>query len=352
VAEDTATHRRTPLVVAAAAAALLSFLLLIPAAHARAGAVMWVSPTRADNSHFAISLGSPFTLQLTASTSVRESFVLIEPTAGLPRGASLDNKTGNGRTRATLRWTPAEVGEYTLSFRASSDGSTGSPTRTYVVDVQPKATYPRTIGLIDSKTAHWAMVVRQVGVHAQPNASSKLVTTLRMTLSDGTQTLLAVLQEHDQSSTQTWYRVRLPILPNNSTGWVPAGALGKLETVDTHLYVNVEKLRATLDVNGRPVFSTIIGAGHSYWPTPHGEFYIRTKLTDFNDPFYGPVAFATSARSTKLTDWPGGGFVGVHGTNQPQILPGYVSHGCIRMPNASILKLAKLMPVGTPLTVT
>ncbi|MGH3141895.1 MAG: L,D-transpeptidase, partial [Gaiellales bacterium] len=28
-----------------------------------------------------------------------------------------------------------------------------------------------------------------------------------------------------------------------------------------------------------------------------------------------------------------------------------VSHGCIRMPNKSILKLARLMPVGTPLTV-
>jgi L,D-transpeptidase catalytic domain len=351
VVEDAAAHRRTT-VLAALAATLLSSLLLISAAHAGADAVMWSSPTRADNSHFAVSLGSPFTLQLTARTSVAQSLVLIEPTAGLPRGARLDNKTGNGRTQATLRWTPAQVGEYTLGFRASSDGVDASPTRTYVVDVQTKATYPRTTDLIDSKTAHWAMVVRQVGVHATPNPSSRLVTTLRMTLPDKTQTLVAVLQELDQSPTETWYRVRLPILPNNSTGWVPASALGKLETVDTHLYVNVEKLRATLDVNGKAVFTTIIGAGHAYWPTPHGEFYIRTKLTDFNDPFYGPVAFATSARSTKLTDWPGGGFVGVHGTNQPQILPGYVSHGCIRMPNASILTLAKLMPVGTPLTVT
>ena len=52
-----------------------------------------------------------------------------------------------------------------------------------------------------------------------------------------------------------------------------------------------------------------------------------------------------------LTDWPAGGFVGVHGTSLPQLLPGRVSHGCVRMPNASIVKLAKLMPVGTPLTI-
>lgn len=70
------------------------------------------------------------------------------------------------------------------------------------------------------------------------------------------------------------------------------------------------------------------------------------------DPFYGPLAFGTSARSAVLTDWPGGGFVGIHRTNQPQILPGRVSHGCIRMPSASILRLAQLMPVGTPLTIS
>ena len=68
--------------------------------------------------------------------------------------------------------------------------------------------------------------------------------------------------------------------------------------------------------------------------------------------FYGPLAFGTSARSETLTDWPGGGFIGIHGTNRPGILPGRVSHGCVRVPNANIIKLARLMPVGTPLTIT
>jgi lipoprotein-anchoring transpeptidase ErfK/SrfK len=52
-----------------------------------------------------------------------------------------------------------------------------------------------------------------------------------------------------------------------------------------------------------------------------------------------------------LTDWPGGGFIGIHGTNQPEILPGRVSHGCVRMPNAAVLRLARLMPLGTPVTI-
>jgi lipoprotein-anchoring transpeptidase ErfK/SrfK len=63
------------------------------------------------------------------------------------------------------------------------------------------------------------------------------------------------------------------------------------------------------------------------------------------------LAFGTSARSTSVSDWPAGGFVGIHGTNRPDLIPGQVSHGCIRMANPDIVRLARLMRVGTPLTV-
>ena len=94
-----------------------------------------------------------------------------------------------------------------------------------------------------------------------------------------------------------------------------------------------------------------VGVGRAAWPTPAGEFYIRDKVSGFDDPFYGPVAFGTSARSAVLTDWPGGGFVGIHGTNEPGLIPGRISHGCVRMRNEDIVRLARLMPVGTPLTI-
>ena len=68
-------------------------------------------------------------------------------------------------------------------------------------------------------------------------------------------------------------------------------------------------------------------------------------------PLYGSVAFGTSARSAVLTDWPGGGFIGIHGTDRPEILPGRVSHGCIRLRNRDIVRLARLMPVGTPVRI-
>jgi lipoprotein-anchoring transpeptidase ErfK/SrfK len=111
------------------------------------------------------------------------------------------------------------------------------------------------------------------------------------------------------------------------------------------------RLSATLYRGDKQIFQAPVGVGTRAAPTPAGEFYVRLKLSGFNDPFYGPVAFGTNARSTTLTDWPGGGYIGIHGTNAPSLIPGRVSHGCVRMRNLDILKLSRMMPVGTPLTI-
>jgi hypothetical protein len=228
-----------------------------------------------------------------------------------------------------------------LSLAPSARGGAGS-----------SALYPRTIKLTDGKVAHWAGVMRRAVVRSKPSLASRIVTTLPTGTTDGTQNIVLVLSRVDISPHQSWYRVRLPILPNNKTGFVQRGSLSGLFIVHTHLYVNRGSLTATLKRDGRTVFKTRVGIGKSYWPTPPGEYYIRDKLTSFNNPFYGPIAFGTSARSPTLTDWPGGGYVGVHGTNEPQLIPGRISHGCIRMRNAAILALERLMPVGTPLTIS
>ena len=213
-------------------------------------------------------------------------------------------------------------------------------------------TFPRSYTLANARTAHWAAVVRRVRVHRRPSKASPTITTLDVVTSEWTQNVVLVIAGIDVTPTQTWYEVRLPILPNNSTGWVPRSALGTLYEVHTHLYVDRATLSARLERDGRTIFTTRIGVGRPHTPTPPGQFYIRDKVTSLNDPFYGPVAFGTSARSPVLTDWPGGAFIGIHGTNMPRILPGAVSHGCIRMVNAAILRLSRLMQVGTPLTIT
>jgi lipoprotein-anchoring transpeptidase ErfK/SrfK len=142
------------------------------------------------------------------------------------------------------------------------------------------------------------------------------------------------------------------VRPNGTTGWVPASALSQLQPLSTWLRINTKTFTATLIKRGKTVWRARVGVGQSQWRTPVGQFYIRAKLANFGGGVYGPLAYITSATSPTLTDWPGGGIVGVHGTNEPGLIPGRISHGCVRVRNADILKLNKLMPVGTPLTIT
>lgn len=160
-----------------------------------------------------------------------------------------------------------------------------------------------------------------------------------------------MLERYVRVDGAVWYRVRLPVLPNQTTGWVPDDVLGKLHETRTGLVIDRKAFTATLYRRGKAVFRANVGVGQRQWPTPSGLFIIRNRLRGFTDPLYGPIAFGTSARSAVLTDWPGGGFVGIHGTDSPGILPGRVSHGCVRMRNEDILRLAVLMPVGTPVTI-
>ncbi|MGH3009778.1 MAG: L,D-transpeptidase [Gaiellaceae bacterium] len=118
----------------------------------------------------------------------------------------------------------------------------------------------------------------------------------------------------------------------------------------TRLIVDEKRLRATLYRDGRRVWTSIVGVGAPGTPTPKGHFYIREKLTGYASPFYGPVALGTSDYST-LSEWPKGGVVGIHGTDEPSILPGRVSHGCVRVPNAAVLRLARITPIGTPILI-
>lgn len=218
--------------------------------------------------------------------------------------------------------------------------------------VQPAFSIPRPTPIASPDDAsRWASVLRPVEARAAARDGARVVAVLEATTPEGTANLVLVL-ENAVSNGQAWAKVRLPVLPNNSTGWVPRRALGGYRVVQTRLVVDRGLLEATLLRNGKPVFRAPVGIGKSRWPTPPGEFYIRNRLRGFESAFYGPLAFGTSARSSVLTDWPAGGFVGIHGTDRPDLLPGQVSHGCIRMRNEDILELGRLMPVGTPLTIT
>jgi hypothetical protein len=203
----------------------------------------------------------------------------------------------------------------------------------------------------EQRTTRWAHAQEKAQIHSAPRMSSASVARLRYLTEDGVAEVYLVLDGRVDSAGRKWLHIRVPKRPNGRTGWVLEHSLSRLHTVRTQLVIDRQDLRASLYRNGKRIWNASVGIGKSDTPTPRGNFWIRERLRGLGDSSaYGPWAFGTSAYSN-LSDWPGGGVVGIHGTNQPGLIPGRPSHGCVRIRNDKIRLLARLMPVGTPVRI-
>jgi hypothetical protein len=197
--------------------------------------------------------------------------------------------------------------------------------------------------------SRWAHPVQLVQARLRPDTRSRSVARLRWLTEEGRREVYLALRSQSDAAGREWVQVRIPRRPNGQTGWVPRTALGTLHVVRKALEIDRARLRMRLRRDGRVVWSARVGVGAVGTATPTGRFYVREKLRNLaGDPLYGPWAIGTSAYS-RLTDWPGGGVVGIHGTNQPQLIPGRPSHGCVRLTNRDIGALVRRLPVGTPI---
>ena len=203
----------------------------------------------------------------------------------------------------------------------------------------------------ERRLSRYAGALSRASVRGQPSHDAPRVGRLRYLTEDGPYEVYPVLESHVDAKGQTWLHIRLPQRPNGRSGWVPRGELGKLKAVRTMLRVNRATRRATLYREGRRIWSSPVGVGTPATPTPGGTYWIRSRLRNLaGNAAYGPYAFGTGAYST-LSDWPGGGVIGIHGTNQPGLIPGAPSHGCVRVPNAAISRLWPRLPIGTPVLI-
>jgi lipoprotein-anchoring transpeptidase ErfK/SrfK len=150
-----------------------------------------------------------------------------------------------------------------------------------------------------------------------------------------------------------WLRTLLPMEPNGSEGWIRARDV----TLSEHSYrirVDIRARRLTVFEDDRAVLRETVAVGTASAPTPTGLFF-TTVLAKPDDPSgpYGRFAYGLSAYSEVYEEFAGGdGQVAIHGTNAPSLIGQAVSHGCIRMENSAITRLARLVPLGTPVRIT
>jgi hypothetical protein len=276
-----------------------------------------------------------------------------------------------------LVWRPRHLGRYacllagaqTLAFGAAAQadpGAGGAPSIAAATEPAQRAgaaplpgagtegSPPATANVLSNEktSTTWAHPVIKASIRDRPSPRGRTVSRTHLLTEDGVPEVYLLLSSFTDAAGHLWVRMRIPGRPNGRTGWIPREALGEFHVTHWLLEVRLRRRRLKAYYNGRLRFTAPVGVGKPSSPTPPGHFWIRERfrLASRSDPFW-PYALGTSDYST-LTDWPGGGVVGIHGDfGQPSLIPGNPSHGCIRMRDRDIAWLAPRVQIGTPVDV-
>lgn len=201
------------------------------------------------------------------------------------------------------------------------------------------------------KRTRWAHAIDLAPIRSRPEGSAKRVGKLRLRMESGQAETYVVLHSYKDRQAREWARIRVPGRPNGRVGWVLREKLGDLFRTNLSIELNRRTRRVTVRRAGKIVMRAPVGVGAPGTPTPAGRYMIRERFKIPPGGVYGPRALGTSAYSAGLSGWPLGGIIGFHGTNQPGLIPGAPSHGCIRLRNNDIMRFYRLVKIGTPLHV-
>ena len=158
-----------------------------------------------------------------------------------------------------------------------------------------------------------------------------------------------------------WTEVELPVRPNGTTGWVQTDLL-TLSTTQREVVISLADRSLRVVEAGQELFAAPISIGRASSPTPTGSFYVTDIVPSANPQGgYGPVALALNGYSEAMDTFGGENNEGapdslapvlaIHGTNKPASIGRSASNGCPRLFNEDILKLAALVPPGTPVQI-
>jgi lipoprotein-anchoring transpeptidase ErfK/SrfK len=210
------------------------------------------------------------------------------------------------------------------------------------------------VGPPTGREAWTARVVVPVVARAAPRRAARPIATLRPVapIAAATTVLAVDAVRPGRGPRRTWVRVLLPMRPNGQQGWIPADAV-TLRRTPFRILIDQGDRQLVLFRAGRPVLRESVAVGTPWNPTPNGRFAVAEVIRTRNPSgFLGPVVFALTAHSKTLNDFAGGdGRIAMHGTSLPQLLGTRASHGCIRMENRVVARLARLVRAGTPVIV-
>jgi hypothetical protein len=193
------------------------------------------------------------------------------------------------------------------------------------------------------------LAASSVAVRAAPSPHARLLRVLHQFGSNAQFEIVLAIRAKLTSGDGWWYELSLPGRPNGQRGWA-RGDLLDLSPVENRIvvYIHARRIEVRRISDDKLLLRATVAVGKPGTETPTGrDFYVQARYIP-SDPFFGAFVLETSAYS-KLSDWPGGGLAGIHGTDRPDLLGQAVSHGCVRVSNTVARALERLAPLGTPI---
>jgi len=162
-----------------------------------------------------------------------------------------------------------------------------------------------------------------------------------------------------------WVSTAIVIIPNQEPVAAPLPPIENLNSRafpvnpahENHLLIDLSKRRVYLYSDNKVKASYSIAIGKPGWETPTGSFKVMRMTRDpyWRHPFTNEVVppgkdnplgkryigFLTGSRMD----------IGLHGTNENNLIGKAVSHGCVRMHNKDAIALFDQVSVGTPVIV-
>ena len=214
--------------------------------------------------------------------------------------------------------------------------------------VTPDSTFRPTPTLV-----HVARLVTKVGVYKKPGGLNAVKVISPWISSTGNPVVLDVMERVVDPAGTGWLRVLLPSRPNGSTGWIrEANTIVSTDT--THVVISLKRHTLTVFRKGKVIKRLGVALGAPATPTPKGHFAIYQKVREPSYSPLGPWALHLTAHSNVLFEFAGGpGRVAIHGARGTLWATAGTnpSHGCIRVPDPNINKIAPLVRPGTPVDI-
>lgn len=203
------------------------------------------------------------------------------------------------------------------------------------------------------RSVHVARLVTKVGVYRKPGALTAGRVIAPWIASTGNPVVLTVVERVVDPTGAGWLRVLLPSRPNGSTGWIrEANTIVSTDT--TRVVISLRRHTLTVFRKGRVIRRVGVALGAPSTPTPKGSFAIYQEVREPEFSPLGPWALHLTAHSNVLFEYAGGpGRVAIHGARGALWAEAGTnpSHGCIRVPDPGIARIAGLVRPGTPVDI-